>query len=451
MGGDLLEEIQGVNSKGVPWKGSVEVVSAEGEKRHVQLMAYPLAKPASPSAERILIASDGTENLNLRRSLAQAQRMEALGHLAGGIAHDFNNILTIIQSATTYLAEHIPNKDPLQQEVAEILSASARAGELTRQLLTYSRRRSIEKSTSDLNEVIPPLARMLQRLIGENVELQLACSLGRLPVRLDPTQVQQILFNLASNARDAMPEGGILRITTRQEVLSAERARALKTTPGPQGVLEVADTGVGMTAELLDKVFAPYFTTKDEEKGTGIGLATVDAIVRQAGGAITVSSIPGQGTTFTVSMPLQKVPSSPRVRVFDLTPTEVSGLILLAEDEPAVRRLATSVLKQKGYDVVEAADGIEALEQASEIGGTFDILVTDVTMPRMSGLRLAAKLREDRPDLPVLFICGFSEDEAIRGGLQQGDLGYLQKPFTPNELAERVGRLLLEHRLMRPL
>ncbi len=441
---NLIEEIRTTVTAGIVWKGTLEGSRQTDEVVHLEVIITPVRERVGTVSTYVVVASDHTEEINLRRSLAQSQRMEAIGHLAGGIAHDFNNILTVIQSAGSFLAEGLGKESPLQEEVQEILSSSSRAGELTRQLLSYSRRRGSQKETTDLNEVVGPMVRMLRRIIGDNIELLVECREGNLPVGLDATQVQQILFNLVSNARDAMPEGGVLRISTWEESLSPEVARVLESPPGQYALMEVSDSGIGMTPDVLAKVFDPYFTTKGEGKGTGIGLATVYAIVRQAGGSVFAESSLGKGTKFTVRLPLLKVNSRKALTPAAPGSQAATGVILLAEDEPAVRRLATRVLRQRGYEVVEASDGLEAMDQAREMAGAFDILVTDVTMPRMSGIRLADSLRAEKPRLPVLFICGFSEDESIREGLAHGHLGYLQKPFTPSELVDRVGRLLAE-------
>jgi PAS domain S-box-containing protein len=444
----LIDEIRTVVTGGQTWKGDMDGHRQGSESVHLDVVIVPVRERAGVISTYVVVASDKTEETNLRRSLTQSQRMEAIGHLAGGIAHDFNNILTVIQSAGAFLAEGLEKNHPLQDEVREILASSNRAGELTRQLLTYSRRRGSEKDTTDLNDVVSPLLRMLRRIIGDNISLNVDCREGKLPVRLDATQVQQLLFNMVSNARDAMPEGGELSVSTWEESLSPDVARVLDMPAGRYALLEVADTGVGMTPEILSHIFDPYFTTKAEGKGTGIGLATVNAIVRQAGGSVFAESTPGKGTKLTIRLPLHRIQSD-KVSVPSAGSSHaMTGVILLAEDEPAVRRLATRVLRQRGYEVVEASDGMEAMDQAREMGGAFDMLVTDVTMPRMSGIRLAESLRTEKPDMPVLYICGFSEDETIRKGLSHGQLGYLQKPFTPAELAERVGRLLAEARVL---
>jgi two-component system cell cycle sensor histidine kinase/response regulator CckA len=442
----LVDEIRTVVMGGQVWKGSLDGNRQGNEPVHLDVVIAPVRERLGTISCFVVVASDKTEEANLRRSLTQSQRMEAIGHLAGGIAHDFNNILTVIQSAGSFLSEGLDRNHPLQEEVREILASSNRAGELTKQLLSYSRRRGSEKELTDLNDVVSPLLRMLRRIIGDNIELNVDCRDGRLPVHLDATQVQQILFNLVSNARDAMPDGGLLSVSTWEESLSPEVARVLDMPVGRYALLEVADTGTGMTEDVLSRIFDPYFTTKEEGKGTGIGLATVNAIVRQAGGSVFAESTPGKGSKLTVRLPLQRLPSHKAAAPSAGTSPQTTGVILLAEDEPAVRRLATRVLRQRGYEVVEASDGLEAMDQAREMGGAFDMLVTDVTMPRMSGIRLAESLRAEKPELPVLFICGFSEDETIRKGLTQGHLGYLQKPFTPADLAERVGLLLAEAR-----
>jgi PAS domain S-box-containing protein len=399
-----------------------------------------------PSGRRFLggMAVDTTERGKLEEQLRQSQKMEAVGRLAGGIAHDFNNLLTIIGGYSQLLLERLQPGERAREQVQEIKKAGERAGALTRQLLAFSRRQVLAPQVLDLNAVVANLEKMLPRLIGEDVELvsRAGPELGR--VKADPGQIEQIIMNLAVNARDAMPQGGRLSIETANADLDETFARAhVPTKPGRYVMLSVTDTGVGMDAKVKAHLFEPFFTTKEHGKGTGLGLATVYGIVKQSGGYIWTDSEPGEGTTFSVYLPrvneavyaVQPVKSQIRV-------PDGSETILLVEDEQGVRSMVRGVLKSRGYTVLEASRGDEALQICKRHEGTIHLLLTDVVMPEMGGRELAKRVVNLRRDAKVLLMSGYTDDAVIRQGELKPGVGLLQKPFTPDALASKVREVL---------
>ena len=383
--------------------------------------------------------SDITEHKRLEERLLRAQKMEAIGQLAGGVAHDFNNLLTVINGAAGGLHDDLAADDPRRVLAAAILDAGERAAAVTAQLLAFSRKTIVAPKVFDLNEVVARSERLLRRLIGEDVALTVAAAARPCVVNADPTQIDQVVMNLAVNARDAMPTGGKLHIETR-----CVRTRATGDADGPPPgryvQLSISDTGVGMTDEVRAKVFEPFFTTKELGKGTGLGLATVYGIVKQANGFVEVESAAGRGTTFRVLLP--EAASAPaEARRVVLAPSRGAETVLLAEDDDAVRAIATTVLEAHGYTVVARCNGREALGALGQMLSAVDILVTDVVMPEMSGRELANAARALRPDLRVLYVSGYTDDAVVRHGVTVGD-AFLQKPFTPLALAQKVRAIL---------
>jgi two-component system cell cycle sensor histidine kinase/response regulator CckA len=382
----------------------------------------------------------------LRKSeerLHLSQRLEAVGQLAGGVAHDFNNLLTAITSYTQLLLEDLAPNDTHRDDLLEIKRAADRATALTRQLLAFSRRQVLDPRVIDLNAVVADLEKMLGRLIGAHIALVTDCS-ARLPrVRADVGQLEQVIVNLAVNARDAMPDGGTLAIRTGEaELTEADCADQpdLEARPGRYAVIAVSDTGIGMDDATRAKMFQPFFTTKGPGKGTGLGLATVYGIVKQSGGYISVASQPNRGTTFRIYLPVvaDAAPNMSTGSIDGDTPPNGSGTILLVEDEASVRALARRVLEQAGYTVLEAADGSDGARIAEEYDGPLDLLLTDVVMPNVGGRTLAERLRATRPALPVLFISGYPEGELVRSDLTGDSASYLEKPFSPQLLRDTV-------------
>ena len=370
--------------------------------------------------------------------LRQAQKMEAIGRLAGGIAHDFNNLLTAIIGYTDLISDRPSTDDATRRDVREIRRAADRAASLTRQLLAFGRKQFLRPVVLDLNDTVNGLLQMLPRLIGAHIQTMTQLSPGLWRVTADPTQMEQVLVNLVLNARDAMPSGGTIAIATSNRDVTAELAEAerLGVNPGTYVQLTVSDTGTGMDAKTRAHAFEPFFTTKPVGKGTGLGLATVYGIVDQSGGAITMETALGHGTTVKIYLPAEPVPADRQEPVPARAATSGTESILLVEDNDAVRELAVQTLRGRGYTVIEARDGEEALQHV--IGGArVHLLVTDVVMPGLSGPNLAARLLQQIPRLRVLYMSGYGADATAAHGTW-GGVPLLQKPFTPSELAERV-------------
>jgi PAS domain S-box-containing protein len=379
------------------------------------------------------------ERAALHRRLDEAQRLEAIGRLAGGVAHDFNNLLTPIMGEAEAALEVLGYDHPVSTELRAILEAAGRAGALTRQLLAFGRRQVLQQRLVDLNVEVTTLHAMLRRVIGEDVEVRLALGAGPVVVRADPGQVQQVLLNLAVNARDAMPSGGVLTLATRV-VPPGEGAAAGGAPPRDLVELTVADTGVGMSDEVRARIFEPFFTTKPPGQGTGLGLATVLGVVQQHAGTVEVRSARGHGTVFRILLPRAEEPLPTPAKVAAAPGGAVRRLsILLAEDEPAVRRLVAGYLADAGHAVLVAPDGEQALALAAAHGGPLDLLVSDVVMPGMNGRQLHEALCARRPGLKVVFMSGYpalpgTQEEIVAGG--PGTV--LAKPFTRDELLARV-------------
>jgi two-component system, cell cycle sensor histidine kinase and response regulator CckA len=388
--------------------------------------------------------TDISERLRLEAQLRQSQKMEAIGQLAGGVAHDFNNLLTVIQGYAAMSLEGLDPADPSHEPFVEIEKASVSAAGLTRQLLAFSRRQVVQPRVIGLNTTITQVEKMLRRVIGEDVELVLATGEGLYDICADPGLVEQILMNLAVNARDAMPEGGRLILETANLSLDKEYVGAhLAVKTGPHAMLAVSDTGVGMSEEVRARIFEPFFTTKPQGQGTGLGLATVYGIVKQLDGTIWVYSEPGKGTTFKILFPAAR-PEDVRLDESRSAAPAPTGreTILLVEDEEGVRRFVHAMLERQGYQVLDAADVDHALQIADDPAAQFDLLLTDVIMPRMNGPELARKICAQRPKVRVLYMSGYT-DRAIR--LQDqigGGTNFIQKPFTPASLAEKLRELL---------
>jgi PAS domain S-box-containing protein len=401
------------------------------------------------------VARDITDRKAIEEQFRQAQKMEAVGRLAGGVAHDFNNILTAILGTCQLLERALPPHSPARDDVSEIRRAGLRAADLTRQLLAYSRRQVLAPKVLSLNGVVRGLELMLRRLLGEDVELvtSLAPDLGA--VRADPGQVEQVILNLAVNARDAMPHGGQLTLATARVDLDAKAVQEHSgTAPGCYAALDVRDTGIGMPPEVRAHLFEPFFTTKEVGKGTGLGLATVYGIVKQSGGFISVVSEVGDGATFRVYLPrVEGVPASEEAPAHASPGTSFRGseTVLLTEDEEAVRQLGRRALESEGYTVLAAASGRDALAFLGRHDGAIDLLVTDVVMPGMGGRELAERLAVQRPDTPVLYISGYPGDESDERGALAPGASLLRKPFLPEELARKVREVLDGRKGKRPM
>jgi two-component system cell cycle sensor histidine kinase/response regulator CckA len=376
--------------------------------------------------------------------LVQAQKIEAIGQLAGGVAHDFNNLLTVIAGSSELLLSTVSASDPGRRHVDVIRQTATRAAALTRQLLAFSRRQLLQPRLLNVGDVIVNIEQMLRRLLGEDIELHVRCDPGTGHVWADPSQLDQVVLNLAVNARDAMPDGGRLIIETSNAELDDDFVRAhTGARPGRYVRLRVTDTGVGMDATVRAHLFEPFFTTKGVGRGTGLGLATVYGIVKQSGGFIWVDSAPGRGARFTIDLPWVDAPTV-AIAGAGLSARLPKGTetILVVEDEKAVRRLGSEVLASRGYTVLEASHGEEALRVVAEHVGPIDLMVTDVVMPRMNGRELVDRLIPIRPGMKVVYMSGHTDDAVVARGVETAGLTFLHKPFTLDVLARTVRAVL---------
>jgi nitrogen-specific signal transduction histidine kinase/ActR/RegA family two-component response regulator len=381
-----------------------------------------------------------TERKTLESQLQQAQKLEAIGQLAGGLAHDFNNLLTAILGYTGLLESGMDRDDPRYADLQEIEKAGQRAAHLTKQLLAFSRKQILNPVAMQLNDLVGDLGRMLSRLAGEHVDFCLDLAPVVSPIRADASQIEQILVNLVVNARDAMPDGGRLILTTADIELDEGFSRLLGVKTGDYVLLTVTDTGIGMDEDTKRRVFEPFFTTKGLGKGTGLGLATVFGIVNQSGGAIAVHSEPGHGASFQLYFPAVAERPSERVTREAAALAPGAAHILVVEDDAAVRTLIHTVLERHGHSVVEASPD-EAIEQITH-GDRFDLVISDVVMPGKSGPLMARQLSAIRPDLPILFISGFATDVVSHHGVITAETPFLHKPFTGETLLLKVQETL---------
>ncbi|MGH9432652.1 MAG: PAS domain S-box protein [Terriglobia bacterium] len=398
-----------------------------------------------PSVRALVVNyRDITERKQLQEQFYQSQKMEAVGRLAGGVAHDFNNLLTAIIGYSDIVLEKLPAQSDHRRSIREIKKAGERAALLTKQLLAFSRQQMLSPQILDLNQVVLETSRLLRRLIGDDIELVTtpASPLGR--VKADPTQLDQVLMNLAVNARDAMPRGGRLMIeTSNTQVEDNLASDPVKVAPGRYTVLTVKDTGCGMDAATRARAFEPFFTTKEKGKGTGLGLATVYGIVKQSGGYIWIFSEPGQGTTFKIYLPrVDEVPEPAKAAEVQALPRHGTETILLVEDHPSVRQLTSRLLRAQGYLVLEARSGKEALALAEKHPGTISLLLTDVVMPQLSGQALAKQMTEKHPEIRVLFMSGYAGTSYAQQTSLEPDAAFIQKPFDADQLATRVREVL---------
>jgi two-component system cell cycle sensor histidine kinase/response regulator CckA len=450
-----LEVIEGALARG--FRGPIVLLTGRGDHDvDVQAMKAGAAdylvkdQLSAELLERVIRHSieRRAAELALSRSeeqLRQAQKMEAVGSLAGGVAHDFNNLLSIVLSYSELIASGLDKNDPILADLLQISEAGMRAAGLTQQLLAFSHQQVLQPKVLDLNEVFAKMEKMLRRLIGEDIELRSVVAPALRRIKADRGQLEQIVMNLAVNARDAMPSGGTLTIETKDVVLSeADAAKHVGAEPGPHVLLSVRDTGTGMAQATLARIFEPFFTTKEVGRGTGLGLATVFGIVRQSGGLIHVESKLGVGTTFEVYFPVVESVLSihteaPETERRSLLGTET---ILLVEDEERVRALVRTILIRYGYVVLDAQSGGDAFLLCEQHADTIDLLLTDVVMPRMSGRQLAERLLLVRPEMKVLYMSGYTSDAVVRHGVLDSTIAFIQKPITPSSLARKVRETL---------
>lgn len=379
---------------------------------------------------------DVTERRAMEEQLRHGQKMEAIGHLAGSVAHDFNNILSAILGYCSLVMSGLPENDGLRTDLTEVMEAAERGARLTRQLLAFGRKQVLSPKVLDLSEQLLGMEGMLQRLVGEDVTLQLALAADVRPVKVDPSQIEQVVLNLAINARDAMPRGGVLTISTDNVHLRDGDSPVL--TPGTYAVLSLRDTGEGMTVSTRQRIFEPFFTTKESGRGTGLGLSTVFGIVRQSEGDVTCHSTLGEGTTFCVYFPATDEPIDATATKYSTRPLATgTETVLLVEDQPSVRAVVARSLSRQGYTVLEADNAGEALLIAEDHPGPIHLLFADVILPRLTGPKLAERLRPLRPEMRVLFMSGYL---AGATGIPAGDL--LLKPFVPEVMLRRVRHVL---------
>lgn len=419
-----------------------EVWNLAGVTRTLLTTKVPYRSPQGDIIGVLGISRDITDRKRLEAQFQQAQKMEAVGLLAGGIAHDFNNLLTVINGYSEHLLKEMPESDLRMTDIEAIRDAGERAAELTAQLLAFSRKSMIVPKTLDLHALIENIGRMLPRLIGEDVHFVTIFKPGPARIRADAGQIEQVLVNLAVNARDAMPRGGRLSIDTAEVMIPQDEPSAQNLRPGQYIRVRVSDTGRGMPPEVQTRIFEPFFTTKEEGKGTGLGLATVFGIVTQAGGNISVTSQVDRGTTFTILLPM--VEEDPEQQPKPQLQSALDGkeTILLVEDEVAVLRIARLVLEKQGYHVIAVTSGREAMTAAENHEGSIDLLLTDVIMPGMGGRELAESLQVRSPAMKVLYMSGYTSDAVIRYGVESAKCAFLQKPFTPFVLVQTVRDVL---------
>jgi PAS domain S-box-containing protein len=417
-----------------------------GQTIDVRLTASALRDAAGIAIGAIIVAHDLAEGKLLQQQFCLAQKMEVIGQLASGVAHDFNNLLTIILGYSEVAIREAAPNEHLRELLNEIHKACRRAESLTRQLLSFSGKKVLHSKVLDLNAVVSDTEKMLRRLIGEDIEMTsvLFPSLG--PVKVDPGQMQQVILNLAVNARDAMPQGGRLTIETANVTLDESYTHTHPhVPPGDYVLLAMSDTGIGMSTATLARIFEPLFTTKGPGKGTGLGLTTVNNIIMQYSGHIEVYSEPGCGATFKVYLPHVHESPSPKKANSSVGDIKLgSETVLLVEDEAAVRGLARHVLELYGYKVLEATDGLEALHVAESYGSPIHLLVSDVVLPQVGGRLLAERLLARNPQLKVLFLSGYTNEAIVRHGVLAVDFAFLQKPFTTGALAQKVREVLDE-------
>lgn len=446
QGPEVYQEMWRTILHGNVFRGILVNRKKNGELYHVEQSICPVRDGQGKITHFIATGRDLTERVRLEAQLQQAQKMNAIGRLAGGVAHDFNNLLTIITSYSEMALDEIPPGTALASKIQEVLLAARRAAELTRQLLAFSRKQPRALRLADLNEVIATIAKTLPRLIGEDIEFSFEPGEGLGRVRVDPVQIEQILMNLASNARDAMPKGGHLRIETCDVVLDEAYVDSKKTDipVGRYALISVSDDGEGIASEHLPHIFEPFYTTKVSGKGTGLGLATVYGIVKQNKGFIWPYSELRRGTVFKIYLPCVAAQPSVSEPADQKKQSAARGTetILVVEDEPAVRSAATEFLRLQGYNVLEAKDGLEALAAVGSENSPIHLVMTDVVMPNMSGGEMAEQIRRLRPEVKWLFVSGYAGRTVLDQRVLDGQSSFLQKPYTLKELAARIRETL---------
>ncbi|NJN93078.1 MAG: PAS domain S-box protein [Anaerolineales bacterium] len=443
---DFYKKLWATLCAGEVWHGRMINKKKDGTFYSADATIIPVRGNDGATVNYVGIQQDVTGELQLEEQLRQSQKMEAIGRLAGGIAHDFNNLLTVINGYSELLLTHYPDpQDPHRLDLEQIKKAGGRASALTQQLLAFSRKQSLQPQVLNVNHVMNNAHQLLRRLIGEDLELTIDLKPNLAQVMADPGQLEQIILNLAVNARDAMPHGGKLMIATDNVVLDEASAHLYpEVVPGSYVLLTITDTGTGMNQETLAHIFEPFFTTKEQGKGTGLGLATVHSIVKQHGGHIRVDTEPGRGTIFRVYLPqLKTLPELPVESSSTGELTRGSETILVVEDDLSVREIMCHILQANGYTIHQAASGPEAINFCQETRPeNIHLLLTDMVMPGMNGQNLASNLRSRYPHLKVLYTSGYLENNLPQANLPESKMIFLEKPFTPDTLARKVREVL---------
>ncbi|HLB89908.1 MAG TPA: response regulator [Terriglobales bacterium] len=440
----LYQELWETILSGGVFRGILVNRKKNGELFFAEKTITPLRDAEGRITHFISNDRDITERRRLESQLQQAQKMDAIGRLAGGVAHDFNNLLMVISAYAELMQDSLAAEHPLRRNVQEIMTASRRAADLTRQLLAFGRKQMQSLQILDLNWIIQDINKMLPRLIGEDIQLVFVAGRNLGKVKADPVQIEQVVMNLAANARDAMPHGGKLTIETASVRLDEAYVQRHSIVPaGDYVLLAFTDTGQGIAPEHIAHIFEPFYTTKEEGKGTGLGLATVYGIVKQNGGFIWVYSEPGIGTTFKIYLPRVQQETG-RMQPLKLVEESPQGCetLLLVEDEAAVRQSAREFLTLNGYTVLEAKNGEDALYIARDYLGPIDLMITDVVMPHLGGAKLAGQLATERPNMKVLFVSGYAENTVLRHGAIDVTNSFLQKPFSLKALARKIREVL---------
>jgi PAS domain S-box-containing protein len=426
-------------------------IRLDGAERWILARFFPIRNEAGAVYRIAGIATDITSRKEVaavlrwrQEHLGQTAKMEAVGRLAGGVAHDFNNLLTVISGYGELLMTELQESDQERQQVQAILKAADQATAVTRQLLAFSRKQVLQPQILDLNGLIAGLMEMFSRLVDENVKISMNLEPELGAVKADPSHMEQVVMNLAINAMDAMPQGGALTVATANvQVGPSNTRRHLEIAPGDYIVMTVTDTGIGMTREILSHIFEPFFTTKERGKGTGLGLSMAYGIIKQSGGHILVESAPQQGSRFQIYLPrVAQTEVSAEVAASVPPDGQAGGTILLVEDEPGVRHVVERMLALKGYTVLSANDGQEALQVGRDHVGPIHLLLTDVAMPVMGGRELAERLAPAHPEMRVLFMSGHTEDGMVRRGVRESVINFIQKPFRAEQLLAKVRKLL---------